>query len=123
MTMLLGLSWQGWLLAVAAGFVAGLLYFGSIRLQAGYLVERGGKGEKGDWLLPLALVGRLIFLGAALYLAVKMAPREGVAVVLLCALAGLLGARFLLIRRARSGERGAEIPGETPGGMGEGTER
>ena len=123
MSMLLGLSWQGWLLAGAAGFVVGLIYFGSIRLQASYLVERGGKGERRDWLLPLALVGRLIFLGAALYLTVKMAPREGVAVALLCALAGLLAARFLLIRRARSEERGMEIPGTTPGGMGEGTER
>ncbi|MFO7769246.1 MAG: ATP synthase subunit I [bacterium] len=109
--MLLGLTWHGWILALAGGFAAGLIYFGSIRLQAGCLVARGG----GGWLMPLALVLRLVFLGAALYLAVSLVPPEAVAAALLSGLAGLLIARFLLIRPARSGGR---VPGEPEGRAG-----
>lgn len=87
------------LLALGAGFGAGLLYFGAIWRSAQALV--GGRAGLVSTLLGSLL--RLALLGALLLGAVR-----GGALPLLAAAAGLLLARQVVLRRVRGAQPGVE---------------
>ncbi|MDF1856560.1 ATP synthase subunit I [Pseudooceanicola sp.] len=77
-----------------AGLILGYAYFAALRHTAG-LIVKGGQP-----LLGLALTfGRLALLGGGFWLAVQAG-----ALALLTALAGVLGAKAVILRRARQGE-------------------
>jgi F1F0 ATPase subunit 2 len=77
---------------LAGGLALGLAYFQSLRLTAD-LIVRGGRPFLGAALT----LGRFAGLGAGLYVAVA-----GGAPALLAALAGVIWARRIVLRRARA---------------------
>ncbi len=91
------IEWQGfspWLtlpLCVAVGLGLGFVYFRTLRATAALIVNGGHP------LLGLALtLGRLAGLGAAFYLALQVGG-----LALLAMLAGLLSAKYLMLRKIR----------------------
>ncbi len=73
------------------GFLLGFVYFRALRLTADLIVGHGSP------LLGLALaLGRLALLGIGFYVAVLMGG-----LALLAALAGVLVAKFIMVRLAR----------------------
>lgn len=81
-------------LSFAAGLLVGLAYFRALRITADLIVARSA-----PMLTLLLTLGRIACLGAVLYAAVLV---SGLA--LMAALAGVVVARTLMIRRMREAE-------------------
>jgi hypothetical protein len=84
----------GWfalaLAGLAVGFAAGLLHFRSLQAVARRFVE-------GDWTAALLQIGRLVLLGALLYLFARLGAQ-----VLITGAAGILLARRRVLAQAEA---------------------
>jgi len=99
MNGLMGMGIGGWLIAFAAGFVIGGVFFLTIKLQVEYVVKKRGP----LWLLPAALYARLVLVAVVLIVVALTLPGHKVPAAMLAGVAGAFVARLLVSRMVRGG--------------------
>ena len=104
MNGLMGMGLIGWLLALAAGFVLGGVYFLSIKLQVEYVVKKRGP----LWLLPAALYARLVLVAVVLIVVAVTLPGSKIPAAMLSGVIGAFLARILVSRMVRKEDRDRE---------------
>jgi hypothetical protein len=108
MKELMGMGLMGWLVSLGLGFIVGGVFFLSIRLQVEYVLKKQGS----LWIVPAALYGRMLIMGAVLLGIALKVPREKVAAVMLAGVVGVMVARLLVSRMVRSEDAQPEATGK-----------